>query len=234
MHATRMTSGLARFLKGGAWRLAVCGAGLLAVAASGCLYMPPPPGGIAPLADGDTSISLHVSADVLPMLQGKSSAGSVGFYPALRYAVSDVGEVVFSPWPAYRHWVCLDDETRAYHQLGLGAYHPVTARGSQVGQYLRYDFRLARPIDPEDRSCHATDPEDEFTASVAGFWVAARGGLYGRNVVDVTVGASGGVSSERYGVVIEPGLLTILENGRGGGLDYRWFRELRAGAWAGR
>ncbi len=223
-----------RLAVGGAWRLAMGGAALLAATAGGCLYMPPPPGAIAPLPDGDTSISLHVSADLLPLAQGRSAAGSVGFFPTLRYGISDVGEVVFSPWPAYRHWVCLDGDARAYHQISLGGFHPVSARGSQVGQYLRYDFRVVSPIEDEGWSCQARSPESEPTATLVGFWLAARGGVFGRNVVDVTAGASGGLGSERYGVVIDPGILTILEDGPRGRLDSRWFRELRAGVWAGR
>jgi hypothetical protein len=234
MHLTRRSGGLSGFPKVGGRVLLQIGAWVLTAATSGCLYMPPPPAGIAPLPDGDTAVSLHVSADLLPLASGKSMGGSIGFYPSFRFGISDEDEMIFSPWPAVRHWVCLEDGTRAYHQVSLGAFHPVTARGSQIGQYLRYDFRVARPVDAEDRYCGVLYPEESITSTIAGFWLSARGGLYGHNVLDFTVGAAGGLSSDRYGATLEPGLLTLLSGDRKGSLQCRWLRELRAGVWAGR
>jgi hypothetical protein len=230
----RKSRGFGGLLGAGIGTLAIgVGAGVLALAAGGCLYMPPPPVAVAPLREGDTSLSLQITADLLSPVRGRSLAGSVGFFPSLRYAISDAQEVVFFPWPAGRFWVCLDDDTRAYHQLSLGGFHPVFARGSQIGQYVRYDFVAARPTDCDDRHCGVLYPDEEVQAMVVGIWLSARGGILGRNVMDVTSGVAGGLSNERYGAVLEPGLLTLLPGDGGSRLQVRWVPELRAAVWAG-
>ncbi len=221
-------------------RLARLGVGLgltlLIAGFAGCLYMPPPPAGIAPYREGETSMSLHLSADVLAVAQGQSLTGSLGFFPSLRYALNEDQEVIFYPWPAYRHWTCLDGgERRAYHQVSLGSFHPIRSRGQSVGQYVRYDFRVVRARDREDRFCGAMYPEDELSATLMGFWLTARGGIYGRNVMDVTLGVSAGLSSDRAGLAFEPGLLSLLPSARrDGGLQGRWLTEVRAAVWGGR
>ncbi len=211
----------------------ILGLGAMVLAAGGCLHMPPPPVAVAPLREGDTSLSLQLTADLLPAIRGGSVGGSVGFFPSLRYSLSETQEVVFFPWPAVRLWDCLDDDTRIYHQLSLGAFHPVVARGASIGQYVRYDFMAARPTDCDARYCGVPYPDEEVEATLLGFWLSARGGVLGRNVLDVAGGLTGGLANERYGAVLEPNLLTVVSGGRGAGLQLRWVPALRAGVWAG-
>lgn len=202
---------------------------LLTLGAAGCLYMPPPPSAVAPIPEGDTSFSLHVAADLAGSIRGEPLGRSLGFYPSLRYALTDDQEVVFYPWPAYRHWSCTGGD-RIYHQVSLGSFLPFRDGRLVTGaQYLRYDVRICHPDEGEVRWCDPPEPGEESPSVLWGAWVAIRGATRHSENLGTLVGLSTGYGSERYGATLEPALLLIPWTGEPAPL----LPEARLGLWGG-
>lgn len=233
---------------------------LLALASGGCLYMPPPPTAIWPLEEGETQIRLHLTADLLALERGQTLLATMGFYPSLRYALSCDQEMVFFPWPAYRHWGGLAaGGGLRYHQVSLGKFAPVESfvrrgyaralLGDLGTEYLRYDFlRISGPsadvcwisLAPEREDPYGTGESRlaERSRDFWGFSLALRGQLPGEGAADLELCGTLGRASNRLGGSLEPSLaaLRILKppRSRSAGEPQRWWlRHLRLGIWGG-
>jgi len=144
MHAEptwESTNAVARTFRHAEWRIA----SLLLVpllCSAGCLYMPPPPTSVWPVEDGEVSISLHLTADLLFLERGESLLSSMGFFPCVRYGLSCEQEALLFPWPAYRHWCGLEEGRRlCYHQISLGKFLPVESFVRRAGSESGTDGR---------------------------------------------------------------------------------------------
>ncbi len=231
-----------------AWGSASCA---VAALATGCFYTPPPPTALEPIRGRGTVVSLHLTADLLGAIEGRPLLSSMGFYPSLRLGLTDEGEMVFSPWPAYRHWIGLYGGQPGYHQFSVAAYLPLGAwlRRQEEGGYrppvvqaLRYDFRTVdvdcfrRPWEPRsDVNCRPK-------GVVAGGWIAFRTNERGPRGMGVTVGAAFAYGASDLGVSVEPELLsiTLRPHVRGlwpwGSPPYTlrpWLPAIRVGVWGG-
>ncbi|MBD3236280.1 MAG: hypothetical protein GF330_06240 [Candidatus Eisenbacteria bacterium] len=218
-------------------RMRMLGAAL-GLLGAGCLYMPPPPTSVWPLAEGETQIRLHLTSDLLFVERGETPLATLGFYPSLRYALTCDQEMVFFPWPAFRQWGGLGaGEGLRYHQFSLGKFVPVESfvrrgyaralLGDLGTEYLRYDFRrisgpsadlcwIALEPTPDDPRDDRQGPADR-TRDFWGVSLSLRGQMLGEGAADLELCATLGRASSRHGGAVEPSLLAlrILEAPRG-------------------
>jgi hypothetical protein len=225
---------------------------VLPLLGAGCFYQPPVPGALRPLEEGDTALGLQITYDALTVSRGQPWLSGVGFFPVLRYALNRDQEVLFFPWPAYRHWMDPAEfgaEQRGYHQVSLGGFVPLApwisasrdeARRELYApptQYLRYDFRRVDLPKYDQVTCECSAPSRQDGAAIYGFGISLRGGERARGELDLTIIGSIGYVSEDAGVSLEPTLLTTPIISRWSGRadpPSPFLTEVRMSAWGGR